>query len=892
MKQVLDKFFYPNSIAIVGATEKAGKIGSTVLENLLQSSYQGKVYAVNPKYRKVHGVRCYAQLKRLPKPPDLVVFALPAAYVPPLMEDCAAVGTSCALVLSGGFQKYGPQADQRLLRALKEAASRCGVRLLGPDALGLMTPSIGLNATYAPAMPRPGRLAFISQSGALGAAVLDWAAEKQVGISHFVSVGQMADISVDVLIDYFGADSHTACILMYVETLSQARRFMSATRAFARSKPIVVLKAGASTSGSRATLLHAGAMAGNDAVFEAVFRRAGAIRVQTVQELFDCAQALALQPLPAGSRLAIVTNAGGPAILATDALEGRGGKLAPLEERTLESLNHILLPDWSCANPLDLSGLASTKHYRAALRACLQDANTDAILVILTPQRPAEAEAVAHVLVEESRNASGKPILAAWMGQRFVQTGRQVLEAGGIPWYPFPERAVAAFLYAVNYRRNLEMLYETPPDLPIDLPNINRSAARSILEAVRASGRVHLEESEARRLLACYGIPINTSYLARTEDEVAAIMRNLGGPVALKIESPDIWHKSEVHGVRLGIETEFGARQVFRFLMQNVRQKRPEARLTGVTVERMVNVQHELLIGSFKDPTFGPVIVFGLGGVATEIWRDRTIGLPPLNLALARHLVEGTRIAQLLRGFRHLPPAPVEQLYNALVRFAYLLMDFPDLAEVEINPFALGPEGGVALDAAASLEPTPSLQRDPYEHLCIQPYPTQWVRKVEHAKTGKTILLRPIRPEDEPLEAELVQNASRESLYYRFFGFTPGIDHKMLARFTHIDYDREMAIVAVVEEAGKPHIIGVVRIVGDAWREECEYAILVADAWHGKGIGSLLTDYIIEIARAQGYHRIMATFLKTNTAMRRLFERKGFVIRPGDGADYAELSLA
>ncbi len=890
MKQVLDKCFFPRSIAVVGATEKPGKMGCAAMQNLLQGGYEGKVYAVNPKYRRVHGVRCYSRLKSLPAPPDLVVFALPAAYVPPLLKDCAEVGTTCALVLSSGFLKHGTD-EQGLMRTLKEAAAEHGVHLIGPDSLGLMTPSVRLNATYAPAMPQAGRLAFISQSGALGAAVLDWAAEKQVGISHFVSVGNMADVGIDHLIDYFGTDSRTSCILIYTETLSHARRFMSAARAFARSKPIVILKAGSSTLGAQATLLHAGALAGNDAVFDAAFRRAGAIRVQTVQELFDCAQALALQPLPAGSRLAIVTNAGGPAILATDVLENRGGQLATLHPESLDALRDVLPAEWSGTNPLDLTGLATVEHYRAALRACLQDADTDAVLVILTPQSVTDAAAVAHAVVEESRNTMGKPLFAAWMGQRWVQAGRTVLEEGNIPWYPFPERAVVAFLHMAHYRRNLEMLYETPPDLPIDLPDINRLAARSVIEGVRAAGRVHLEESEARRLLACYGIPVNTAYLARTEDEAAAIMRNLGGAVALKIESPDIWHKSEVHGVRLGIETEFGTRQVFRFLMENVRKKRPEARLTGVTVERMVNVQHELLIGSFKDPTFGPVIVFGLGGVATEIWRDRAIGLPPLNLALARHLVEGTRIAQLLRGFRHLPPAPVEQLYNVLVRFAYLLMDLPEVAEIEINPFAIGPDGGVALDAAASLEPTPLLQRDPYEHLCIQPYPTQWIRKVEHARSGHTLLLRPIRPEDEPLEAELVKNTSRESLYFRFFGFTPGIDHKMLARFTHIDYDREMAIVAVIEEATQPRIIGVVRIVGDAWREQCEYAILVADAWHGKGVGSLLTDYIIEIARAQGYRRITATFLKTNTAMRRLFERKGFTIRSGEGADYAELSL-
>ena len=890
MKQVLDKFFFPQSVAVLGATEKEGKVGDAVLRNLLQGGYKGEVYAVNPKYRRVHGVRCYARLKQLPAPPDLVIFALPAEHVPALFEDCAAVGSTRALVLSGGFLGRADE-DHRRLRALKEAAAEYKVHLIGPDSLGLMTPSLKLNATYAPTMPQAGRLAFISQSGTLGAAVLDWAAEKRVGISHFVSVGNAADIGIDHFIDYFGADSRTACILIYLETLTHARRFMSAVRAFARTKPIVILKAGVSTSGTRAALLHAGAMAGNDAVFEAAFRRAGAIRVRTVQELFDCAQALALQPLPAGRRLAVVTNAGGPGILAVDALEERGGEPAPLSQETLKALEGHLPSDWSRSNPVDVSGLATAEHYRLALRACLQDVHTDALLLILTPQRVTDAEAVAAAVVEESRNAVGKPLFAAWMGQRSVQKGRERLEQGGIPWYPFPERAVVTFLHAADYRRNLDLLYETPPDLPIDLPNINRTAAQGILNTVRAAGRVHLEESEARLLLAYYGIPINATYLAHTEDEAAAIMRNLGGPVALKIESPDIWHKSEVHGVRLGIETEFGVRQVFRLLMEDVRKKRPDARISGVTVERMVNVQHELLIGSFKDPTFGPAIVFGLGGVATEIWRDRTVGLPPLNLALARHLVDGTRIAQLLRGFRHLPPARVEQLYETLVRFAYLLMDFPDLAEVEINPFAIGPEGGIALDAAASLTATPSLQRDPYEHLCIQPYPTQWIRKVLHPKSGQTLLLRPIRPEDEPLEAELVQNASRESLYFRFFGFTPGIDHKMLARFTHIDYDREMAIVAVLEAGDKPQIIGVVRIVGDAWREECEYAILVADAWQGQGIGSLLTDYIIEIARAQGYRRISATFLKTNTAMRRLFERKGFAIRPGDGADYAELTL-
>jgi len=890
MKHTLDKFFYPRSVAVVGATEKAEKIGHAVLRNLLTGGFKGAVYPVNPKYKTVQGLRCYPRLTNLPETPDLVVFALPAPLIPPLMADCKKAGAECAVVLSAGFKEVGPEGEQ-LFRDLKTEAATHGIRLIGPNCLGLLTPSIGLNATFAPTMPSAGRVAFISQSGAMGSAVLDWAADKNVGLSHFVSIGGMADIGFDHLIDYFGSDSRTACILIYMESLTDARRFMSAARAFARTKPIVVLKAGASQQGARAALSHTGAMAGNDAVYDAAFRRAGIIRVQTIQQLFDCTQALATQPLPAGNRLAIVTNAGGPAILATDALELRGGTLATLSTETIAVLDKVLAPAWSKGNPVDILGDGTVEQFRAALHACLLDSGVDAVLVILTAQSVTDAEAVAQAVVAESKAAHGKPVYASWMGLQTVRSGRAILEAGKVPWYPFPERAVVTFMHKVRYRENLNLLYETPPDLPIELSDINRTGARVVVDIVRKSGRIHFEEAEAKRLLACYGIPVNATYLAKTEDEAAAIARSLGSAVAVKIESPDIWHKSDVHGVRLGIETEFGTRQVFRFLMENVRKKRPDARITGVTIEKMVDTQHELLIGAVKDPTFGPVVVFGLGGVATEIWQDRAIGLPPLNLALARHLVEGTRIARLLHGFRHLPAVPIEQLQNVLVRFAYLLMDFPEISEIDINPFAMSAEGGIALDAAVTLEPSPSMQRDPYEHLSIQPYPTQWIKTVQH-QSGQKILLRPIRPEDEPLEAELVEKTSRESLYFRFFGFTPGIDHKMLARFTQIDYDREMAIVAVIEEGGKPQIIGVVRIVGDAWRDTCEYAILVGDNWHSQGIGSLLTDYIIEIARAQGYRKITAMFLKSNGAMRRLFERKGFVIRAGeDGADGAELGL-
>ena len=890
MKKILDKFFYPKSIAVVGATEKPEKIGYAVVRNLLNGGFGGSIYPVNPKYGAVQGKKCYARLKDLPEAPDLVIFAIPATLIPALMKDCKQAKAECAVVLSAGFNEAGPEGEA-LFRELRAEAAAKGVRLLGPNCLGLVTPAIGLNATFAPTMPPAGRVAFISQSGALGSAVLDWAADKKVGFSHFVSVGSMADIGFDHLIDYFGTDSRTACILIYMESLGNARAFMSAARAFARTKPIVVLKAGASQQGARAALSHTGAMAGNDAVYDAALRRAGVIRVQTIQQLFDSTQALATQPLPPGNRLAIVTNAGGPAILATDALELRGGTLATLSPETLSGLDKILPAAWSKGNPVDILSDGTADQFRAAVHACLYDANVDAVLVILTAQNATDADAVARYVVSESKAVYAKPVYASWMGLQTVKTGRAILEEGKVPWYPFPERAVVTFMHMVRYRENLELLHETPPDLPIEFPDISRREARAIIDGVRQSGRIQLDELESKRLLACYGIPVNASFLAKTEDEAAAITCSLGCSVAIKIESPDIWHKSDVHGVRLGIETEHGARQVFRFLMENVRRKRPDARITGVTIERMVDVQYELLIGAVKDPVFGPVVVFGLGGVATEVWQDRAIGLPPLNLALARHLVESTKIARLLRGFRNMPAIPTEPLQTVLVRFAYLLMDFPDIRELDINPFAVNAEGGIALDASVTLESSPSQQRGPYEHLCIQPYPTQWTKTIKLRK-GQEVLLRAIRPEDEPLEAELVRNSSKESLYFRFFGYVPGIDHKMLSRFTHIDYDREMAIVALNEENGQPKIIGVVRIVGDGWRESCEYAILVADAWHGQGLGGLLTDYIIEIARAQGYQKITASFLKVNGSMRRLFERKGFKISRGeDESDWAELRL-
>lgn len=888
MKKILDQFFQPKSIAVFGATDKPEKVGCAILQNL--QSFEGKIMGVNPKYNKILGYPCYKNAKSLPIVPDLAIVAIPAAFVPALIAELGKKGIRAALVLSAGFKEAG-EAGEKLQRDLMFAAAENKVRIIGPNCMGLLMPALHLNATFSPSMPPPGRVAFISQSGAIGSAILDWAASKKVGFSYFASLGSMSDISFDHLIDYFAADSRTSCILIYMESLNNARKFLSAARAFARSKPIVVLKAGASAEGARAAMSHTGSMAGNDAVYDAAFKRAGIIRVNSIQQLFDCAQALSMQPLPAGNRLAIVTNAGGPAILATDALMKLGGKMAALQPETIADLQTVLPSAWSKGNPVDILGDARAEQFRAGLHACLFDPNVDAVLVILTAQSITDPVAVAEAVVAEAKAVHSKPVYASWMGMEHVRKGREVLENGKIPWLPFPERAVEVFMRMANYRENLEMLYEMPPDLPIEFPDIRRNEAKAIVAKAQRENRVNLDEFESKQLLACYGIPVNAGRIVKTTADLSAATHDTGFPIVMKIESPDIWHKTDVGGVWLDIANEEEAHHAMEIMLENVRRRRPDARIEGVLVEKMMQVQHEVLIGSIKDPVFGPVIVFGLGGTATEIWKDRTIGLPPLNLALAKHLVEGTIVSRLLHGFRHLPAAPVELLQTVLCRFAYLIMDFPDIKEFDINPFAMNAAGGMALDAAGTLEHNPSQQRDPYDHLSILPYPTQWQKTIV-LRNGVHALLRPIRPEDEPMEAELVKHTSRDSLYFRFFGVVQGMDHKFLSRMTHIDYDREMAIVAEVEVEGVKQIIGVVRIVGDGWRESCEYAILVTDKWQNRGLGGALTDFIIQIARAQGYSTITASFLKINGNMRRMFVKKGFKMMGGDeDSNWAALHL-
>lgn len=885
----LQHIFRPNAIAVIGASQRPGAVGTVLFKNLLEGHFTGAVYPVNPKHRQVQGQKCYPNVRSLPEAPDLAIIATPARTVPGLVEECGKAGIKGVLILSGGFAETG-KAGQKLQENIRQLGRQYEMRILGPNSLGFIHTSLGLNASFTSQKALSGHIAFISQSGAMCTSILDWANNQSVGFSTFVSVGDMLDIGFDDLIDYFGMDPQTSSILIYMESLLEARQFMSAARAFSRTKPILVLKAGKSQEGARAALSHTGAIAGNDAAFQAAFKRAGIVRVNTISQLFNCAQALAMQLRPEGNSLVMVTNAGGPAILATDYLVQNEGKLARLQRSTVLELNKVLPPAWSRGNPVDLLGDATPERYRAALKTCLADKNVDAVLVIFAPQGISTAVEIAQVVVEVAEEAY-KPIFACWLGEKEVLEGREMLEKGRVPGYRYPESAVDVFLHMWRYNRNLQLLHETPSEIPRQFTP-NKAAVQALIEKALAEKRSSLSELEGKAMLAAYEIPVPESFLATSETAAVQNARKMGFPVAMKVEFNGSAHKTEFGGVRLPIKTAGETAQAFRDLLEAARVHRPDLVVRGVIVERYVEKKYELLIGSKRDPIFGPIILFGMGGIAVEVFNDMNVGLPPLNMALAMRLIEETKIYHLLKGYRGMEGVNVEAIQYLLYKFAYLVMDFPELAEIEINPFGIDKEGGVVLDAKVGIAPVdPAKRRQPYGHLVISPYPGQYTRKVR-LKNGLTATLRPIRPEDEPLEAEMFTLLSKESVYFRFFGYVPKVTHGFLTRFTHIDYDREMAIIAEIEEKGKPQMAGVVRLVGDAWNVSAEYAIVVADPWHGQGLGSKMTDFILEIAKDRGIKKVFANVLNSNKDMLRIFEKRGFTVKPFDFDSYfVELDL-
>ncbi len=880
MRKQLRKLFQPQSVAIIGASDDPASIGYMVMKNLLAGSFKGKITPVNLRHREVQGQKSYYHIKDVPEAPELAVITTPAYAVMQVIRECGEAGVGALAILSAGFQETGEESRHRLER-IKQLSREYGMRVIGPNCLGFISPHLGLNASFATRMASPGNIAFISQSGALGISTLDWAVEQNVGFSYFVSVGAMADVGYADLIDFFGTDHRTTCILLYMESLTEARRFMSAARAFARHKPIIVLKAGRSKEGREAALSHTGALAGNDAVFSAAFQRSGIIRVNTIAQLFNCAQSLAMQPRPAGNRLAILSNAGGPGVLATDYLSTHGGQLAPLTDKTFEQLNEVLPVNWSHSNPVNIMGDASAELYQKALQILLRDPNTDAVLVILTYQSMTDPEAVARAVVEVNKK-SRKPLLATWMGERGVQGARDILESGRVPPYRYPESAVDVFLKMYAYNRTLELLYETPPEEPQQF-HPDKDKAREIIDNIRQEGRLQMMEHEAKDLLACYKLPVTAYRFARTAEEAADCAKACGYPVAMKVASPGVYHKTDVGGVRLNLRTGKMVQQAFEEVVAQLKKEEPDAEVRGVIIEKMVNKPFELLIGGRKDPVLGPVIAFGKGGVEVEVYKDAHLGIPPLNMALAHRMIERTKIYPLLKGYRSRPGVHLEELAFTLCKFSYLLMDFPEIREVDINPFVMDEEGGMMLDAHIVLSPPGELQsRKAYQHLVIPPYPGRY-QKTIRSKDGNEVLLRPIRPEDEPMEMAMVNRLSKESLYFRFFGYVPRMTHELMTRFTQIDYDREMAIVALIQrEQEEEEMIGVVRIIADPWGEAAEYAILIADEWQGQGLGSQMTDYIIQIARDMELQRLYATVLASNKGMLTLFERKGFTIERED----------
>ena len=874
----LDPIFKPTRIALLGVTPNPQSVGGRLLSNLVGGGFRGVVYPVNPASEAVLGISCYPDVRALPRTPDLGIICAPAAQVPELLEQCGEAGVRGVIINSAGFREAGPEG-MALEERLREIRARfAGLRVLGPNCLGLIVPGSGLNASFASGMPQDGDIAFISQSGALCASVLDWALEEKIGFSNFVSIGNMVDVDFGDLIDYFGEDERTRSIILYIESLTDARKFMTAARAFARTKPIVAYKAGRFPESAAAAVSHTGAMVSEDAVFEAAFRRTGIARVLEIGEIFDCAELIGRKKMPHGPRLGIVTNAGGPGVMATDALIAATGVLATLSPQSLARLGETLPPMWSRGNPVDVLGDARSKRVTAAVQVLLDDPGVDAVLVIITPQAMTQPTTIARALGQLS-NASPKPILAAWLGGQSMREGIRLLSDAGVPSYSTPEQAVHGFMTLVNYARNLESLYETPKDIPVTF-TLDRARLRSEFDALVAAEGTVLSEAVSKGVLEAYGIPVSRPHLAESADAAVALAGQLGYPVVLKILSPDIAHKTDVGGVALGLDDASRVRDAYERIVGNARQRHPEARLQGVTVQSMIRHDGgmELILGAKKDAVFGTVIMAGMGGVAAEVMGDRALGFPPLNERLARRMLESLRSWPLLVGYRGQPALNVDQLLEVLVRLSYLVADFPEIAELDINPLLVTPETVVALDARVVIDRALlGKPQRPYGHLALRPYPEEYVRPAT-LPDDTVVTLRPIKPEDEPLWMDLLARCSRESIYARFRHAFHWQSHDVAVRYCFIDYDREIAIVAETLEAGQRRLLGVVRLIADPARQTLEYAILVADAWQNRGLGGIMTDYSLEIAAQWGVKRVFAQTHTDNPRMISVLRQRGFEI--------------
>jgi acetyltransferase len=870
----LQYLFDPHSVAVIGASERPRSVGTTVLRNLLDGDFRGPVYAVNPKYRTLGGRTVYPDVGALPAAPDLAVICTPAATVPGIIAALGARGTRAAVILSAGLGAGSDGRGVTLCQAALEAARPYLLRILGPNCLGLLVPSIGLNASFAHTSALPGRLAFVSQSGALVTGVLDWAKSRGIGFSRFISLGDGADVDFGDVLDYLASDNHTQSILLYMEDVRHARKFMSAARAAGRSKPTVVLKSGRVAEGARAAASHSGALAGADAVYDAAFRRAGMLRVLSTEELFGAAETLAHARRALGDRLAILTNGGGPGVMATDQLVCGGGTLATLSAGTIERLDAQLPGAWPRANPVDIIGDAPAERYHDALQVLLEDPQIDAVLLIHCPTAIVPSADIARALVPLARNTS-RNIFGCWLGGDALAEARRIWAGAGLPTYDTPEDAVEAFLRAARYRRNQQLLMQVPPAAPSG-QEADRAKARELVRECLGQGREMLSEPESKALMAAYGIPVVETRSVRSAAEAVHAAGQIGFPVALKILSPDVTHKTDVGGVSLDLADAAAVAKAAEAMARRLAAYKPSARLAGYTIQAMARRPEavELLAGVATDPVFGPVIVFGQGGIAADIVADRALALPPLNMVLARDLVSRTRASRLLAGYRNRPPADLDAVCGTLIRLSELVTDVAEVMEIDINPLLADRNGVIALDARVRVRAVaPGLE--PYDRLAIRPYPEELATSTSWQ--GQPLTIRPIRPEDAPAHVAFFSQLTPEDVRLRMFVRMRELHPAQLARFTQIDYDREMAFIATRPGPdGRPETLGVARAVADPDNQKAEFAVTVRSDLKGRGLGTLLMQTLIDYCRKRGTQELVGEALGENVGIQRLATRLGF----------------
>jgi acetyltransferase len=875
----LDSIFKPKRIALIGVSNNPNSVGGITLRNLVGGGYNGVVYPVNPKREAVFGIPCYPDVKSLPKVPDLAVIMTAANTVPQLVRECGEAGIHGIIIMSAGFKEAGVEGRALEEQVKAEKSKFPDMRVIGPNCLGILVPGLSMNVSFANGMPEKGHVAFISQSGALCTSVLDWAYESHIGFSYFVSIGNSMDVNFGDLIDYFGQDPSTKSIVLYVESLANARTFMSAARAFSREKPIIVYKSGRFPESAAAAASHTGALASEDSIYDAVFRRAGLARVYDFGNIFDFTDLVGRKRIPRGNRLAIVTNAGGPGVMATDSLISWGGKLVKLSDETMQKLNDYLPQYWSHGNPVDVLGDATPERFAKATEIVLEDENVDAVLVLLTPQAMTAPTETAEAIAEMAFKTS-KTIMAGWLGGASMREGIQVFNRAGISNYPTPEQAIRAFMTLSHYSKNLEMLFETPKEVPVSFQYDRIELRKKYLKDVFPKAKI-LNEDDSKMLVNDYGIDTTHPFPAYSEDQAVEIAQKKGYPVVLKIYSPDITHKSDVGGVALNIKDDEMVRATFRNMVKTAAEKRPDAKIEGVTVQRMVDTKDavELILGTKKDPSFGTVMLVGMGGTSAELFKDKRLEFPPLNESLAQQMLESLQIYPLLEGYRGAPRKNIEKLIEVLIRMSYLAADYPEIKELDINPLIVTPTDVIALDARIVVdEEVMAHPVKEYSHLILRPYPESLMQTVS-LRDGSPVILRPIKPEDEPMWLELLASCSKESIYHRFRYDFYYDSHEVATQFCFIDYDREIAIVAEVEEEGKKKIIGVGRLIADPDVEVMEYAVLITDAWQKKELGFILTEYCMEIAKIRDIKTLVAETTRDNKPMISVFRKLNFKIR-------------